>query len=106
MEAGELMSHGRIIQGHMTWLSTKQAAERAGVAPRTLQSWVEKGQIVPDGALPGGAWRWRPETIDAFLEQNACVIVPNHAHRHQPRGGGAHARPNRNSRRQEGRYER
>jgi excisionase family DNA binding protein len=39
-------------------VSTEQAAERVGVAYRTLLRWVKAGQITPAMHTPGGQFRW------------------------------------------------
>ena len=55
------------------WLSTAQAAKRAGVTPASWRGMVARGAAPPpddhDDNHPVNrrAPRWRPETIDAWL---------------------------------------
>lgn len=52
---------------HMPYVSTGEAARALGVDIRSLQRWVQRGEIEPDYVTPGGHYRWDVERIRAEL---------------------------------------
>ncbi len=54
------------------WLSTKKAAARLGVTPRTLYRFIDEGQI--PAYRMGRVIRLREAEVDAYLE--SCRIEP------------------------------
>ncbi|MGH4025241.1 MAG: MerR family transcriptional regulator [Pseudonocardiaceae bacterium] len=53
----------------MPYVSTGAAARALGVDIRSLQRWVQRGDIEPDYVTPGGHYRWDVERIRAELYQ-------------------------------------
>ena len=51
----------------MPYVSTGEAARTLGVDIRSLQRWVERGEIEPDYVTPGGHYRWDVEWMRAEL---------------------------------------
>ncbi len=58
--------------GDITWLSTKAAAERLGVTPRTLYRFIDEGQL--PGYRFGRVIRLQQADVDAFIA--TCRIEP------------------------------
>ncbi|MEM8902188.1 MAG: helix-turn-helix domain-containing protein [Actinomycetota bacterium] len=56
----------------ITWLSTKAAAERLGITPRTLYRFIDEGQLV--GYRFGRVIRLQQRDVDAFIA--SCRIEP------------------------------
>jgi excisionase family DNA binding protein len=52
-----------------TYLTTSQAAKRAGVSNRTLYRYEADGKIAAAVRLPSGHRRFRPEDIDAMFKR-------------------------------------
>jgi len=48
-------------------MTTTEVAEALGVCVRTLLRWDKAGVLRPTYRLPGGAWRYSREDVDAFL---------------------------------------
>lgn len=48
-------------------LTSAELAKRLHVSVRTVQSWVEKGILVPTLVLPGGARRYRMSDVERQL---------------------------------------
>jgi excisionase family DNA binding protein len=53
-------------------LTARQLAELLGVSSETVLRWTRQGRL-PGFRLPGGALRYRPEMIDAWLDQRATA---------------------------------
>jgi excisionase family DNA binding protein len=51
-------------------LTAREVAERLGVSPETVLRWTRRGEL-PAVRLPGGAIRYRPDELDAWLEARA-----------------------------------
>lgn len=56
----------------ITWLSTKEAAKRLGVTPRTLYRFIDEGQLA--GYRLGRVIRLKQHEVDAYIE--TCRIEP------------------------------
>ena len=56
----------------ITWLSTKEAAKRLGVTPRTLYRFIDEGQL--PGYRLGRVIRLKQHEVDAYIE--TCRIEP------------------------------
>lgn len=55
-------------------LRERQAAEWLGVSPRTLELWRRQGNG-PRFVKLGGAVRYRPEALDAYLDERTRVTT-------------------------------
>lgn len=53
------------------WLSTKEAADRLGITPRTLYRFIDEGQLAAYHF--GRVIRLKAEDIDAFIESSRVV---------------------------------
>ena len=49
-------------------ISVRQVAALVGVSPTTVRRWRRQGKL-PEGIELGGVVRWRPEVINAWLEE-------------------------------------
>ncbi|MEM9034342.1 MAG: helix-turn-helix domain-containing protein [Actinomycetota bacterium] len=70
-----------------TWLSTKAAAERLGVTPRTLYRFIDEGQL--PGYRMGRVIRLKQADVDAYIE--TCRIEPGTLEHLYPEVQGADA---------------
>lgn len=71
----------------ITWLSTKAAAERLGVTPRTLYRFIDEGQV--PGYRMGRVIRLKESDVDAYIE--LCRIAPGTLEHLYPEVQGAEA---------------
>jgi excisionase family DNA binding protein len=53
-------------------LTARAVAELLDVSPETVLRWTRRGEL-PAIRLPGGAIRYRPDDLDAWLEAHAAV---------------------------------
>lgn len=67
------------------WLSTKEAAERLGITPRTLYRLVDEGKL--DAYQFGRVFRLKQQDVDAFIE--ASKIRPGSLRHLYPERVGA-----------------
>jgi len=51
-------------------ITARVVADRLGVSPETVLRWTRRGEL-PALRLPGGAIRYRPADLDAWLEQRS-----------------------------------
>jgi excisionase family DNA binding protein len=51
-------------------LTAREVAEHLGFAPKTILRWRRRG-LLPAIELPGGKVRFRPEDVDAWLDERA-----------------------------------
>jgi excisionase family DNA binding protein len=51
-------------------LTARAVAEQLGLSTETVLRWVRRGEL-PAIRFPGGAIRFRPEALEAWLEQRA-----------------------------------
>ena len=51
-------------------LTAREVAEQLGCAPATVLRWTRRGDL-PALKLPGGAVRFRPEELEAWLASRA-----------------------------------
>jgi excisionase family DNA binding protein len=71
----------------ITWLSTKAAAQRLGVTPRTLYRFIDEGQL--PGYRMGRVIRLKQADVDAYVER--CRIEPGTLEHLYPEVQGADA---------------
>ena len=67
----------------IVWLSTKEAARRLGVTPRTLYRFIDEGGV-PAYRL-GRVIRLKQSDVDAYIEQ--CRIEPGTLEHLYPEAG-------------------
>lgn len=53
----------------MPLLTARQVAEELGVSVHTVLRWARAGKL-PGVQLPGGAWRFEPDEIKAWIEEH------------------------------------
>jgi len=53
-------------------LTARQLSELLGVSAETVLRWTRRGRL-PGFRLPGGALRYRPDAIDAWLDEHATA---------------------------------
>lgn len=73
------------MTSNIEWLSTADAAVYLGITPRTLYSFIDKGQIT--GYRFGRVIRLKQADVDAFIE--ASKIEPGQLEHLYPEVGGA-----------------
>lgn len=61
-----LLSLGAMTYSEIVWLSTKEAADRLGVTPRTLYRFIDQGEL--PGYRLGRVIRLKLTDIDEFIE--------------------------------------
>ncbi len=59
-------------------LTARHVAEVVGVSPETILRWVRRGDL-PAIRLPGGAVRFRPDEIEAWLAERTTAKVADYA---------------------------
>ena len=72
MAGDELAAQDAAPARDITWLSTKAAAERLGVTPRTLYRFIDESQL--PGYRFGRVIRLQQADVDAFIA--SCRIEP------------------------------
>jgi excisionase family DNA binding protein len=72
MAGDDLAADDAAPTGDIAWLSTKAAAERLGVTPRTLYRFIDEGQL--PGYRFGRVIRLQQADVDAFIAN--CRIEP------------------------------
>lgn len=60
--------YDRSMSSPIQWLSTADAADYLGITPRTLYSFIDKGQIT--GYRFGRVIRLKQDDVDAFIERS------------------------------------
>lgn len=53
-------------------LTTKEVAEACRVSVQTVARWARDG-LIESVKLPGGTWRYRRESVEAFMAPDAAV---------------------------------
>lgn len=59
------------------WLNPVEAAQLAGVHPETVRDAMRARDLHGHQSGKGGAWRTRPECIDAWLQGEKCPHLAN-----------------------------
>lgn len=54
----------------------KQVAEILSVSQKTIERYEQRGKL-PRVELPGGTIRYRPSSVQAFIEGNEYILRPN-----------------------------
>jgi len=73
------------VTGDVTWLSTKEAAQRMGVTLRSLYRFVDEGGLA--AYKFGRVIRLKEDDVDRYIE--SCRITPGElGHLHPSRGPG------------------
>jgi excisionase family DNA binding protein len=68
-------------------ITARHVAELLGVSPETILRWTRRGEL-PAIRLPSGAIRYRPEDLDAWLDEHATA-APGREARTVPTGAAA-----------------
>jgi excisionase family DNA binding protein len=58
-------------------LTARELAERLGVSAETVLRWTRRGEV-PALRLPGGAIRYRPGAIEAWLAEHEARPLDKH----------------------------
>jgi excisionase family DNA binding protein len=74
--------------GDIVWLSTKAAARRLGVTPRTLYRFINEGQLA--AYRFGRVIRLKQSDVDAYIE--TCRIAPGTLEHLYPDSAGSTTR--------------
>ncbi len=57
------------------WFSTRQAAEFAGLHPKTVRNALEAGELVGSQRREGGHWRIHHKDLNAWLRGKTRAVA-------------------------------
>ena len=69
-------------------LTARELGDLLGVSAETVLRWTRRGEL-PAIKLPGGAIRYQPEALEAWLDEHATAATPGREARTVPTGAAA-----------------
>ncbi len=60
-------------------MTTREAAERLGVTPKTIREYCRQGRLVGGQRVPFGPWNVDPKSVDQLVRQSLPYDLPTAA---------------------------